>query len=173
MQILVHELGVGDTVDPLGGSYFVEAMTDEMETRIVGIMAKMEAGGGILRAVAMGQVQAEVNRQAYEAERRLQSGQTKKVGVNCYVEEEGEREIEFHPYRVEEAERQVARLNKIRAERDAAGVERTLAAVKQAAEKGENVMPSILTAVEAYATVGEVCGVLKSVFGEYEEPVRF
>ena len=173
MQILVHELGVGDTVDPLGGSYFVEAMTDEMERQIVEVMDRMRAGGGILRAIAEGQVQAEVNRQAYEAERRLQSGETKKVGVNCFVEEEGEREIEFHPYRGEEAERQIARLNKIRAERDASAVERTLSALKQAAERGENVMPSILDAVEAYATVGEVCGVLKSVFGEYEEPVRF
>lgn len=173
MQILIHELGLADTVDPLGGSYFVEAMTDEMERKIVEIMEHIQGGGGIVQAIAEGRVQADVNRQAFELERKLQTGEVKKVGVNCYVEEEGEREIEFHPYRTEEAERQIARLNKIRAERDGSAVERALGEVRRVAAQGENVLPSILTAVEAYATVGEVCGVLKSVFGEYREPVRF
>ena len=174
MQILIHEIGLSDTVDPLGGSYFVEAMTNEMEKRIVEWMTKVEEAGGIVHAVAEGIVQAEVNAQAYAFEKRLQSGELAKVGVNCFVEEETEeREVEFHPYREEEAAKQIARLEKVRAERDAAAVRAALERLRQAAAAGENVMPATLDAVEAYATVGEVCGVLGEVFGTYREPIRF
>jgi len=174
MQMLIHELGLCDTVDPLAGSYFVESTTNEMEQRIVGIMKELEAEGGIVRSVAEGRVQADVNRNAYECELKVRSGEIKKVGVNCFVEDEDEeREIEFHPYNDEETQKQVERLNGIRAKRDSAAVEAGLAGVRAAAEKGENVMASVMDAVEAYATVGEVCGVLKEVFGTYQEPVRF
>jgi len=173
MQILMHEMGLTDTVDPLGGSYFVESTTNEMERRIVAIVEQVAAEGGIVKAIAEGRVQAEVNRQAFEHERKLQSGEVKKVGVNCFVEEEEAREVEFHPYRREEAQAQVGRLNAIRAQRDAARVERALAAVKSAAAGDQNVMPAVMEAVEAYATVGEVCGALESVFGRFQEPVRF
>jgi methylmalonyl-CoA mutase N-terminal domain/subunit len=118
-------------------------------------------------------VQAEVNRQAYEQERRQQAGETRKVGVNCFREEEEAREVEFHPYRVEEATAQIRRLERVRSERDDATVEALLGKVRDAASARENVMPSVMDAVEAYATVGEVCGVLKEVFGTYREPVRF
>jgi methylmalonyl-CoA mutase N-terminal domain/subunit len=99
MQIMMHEIGLCDTVDPLAGSYFVETMTNRMETLVVEIMERLHADGGIVRGVMEGGVQADVNRQAFERERRLQSGELKKVGVNCYVEEEEERAVEFHPYR--------------------------------------------------------------------------
>jgi methylmalonyl-CoA mutase N-terminal domain/subunit len=174
MQILMHETGLCDTVDPLAGSFFVESTTNEMENRIIAIMDQLDLDGGIVQAVAEGSVQAAVNAQAWEREKKLQTGQIKKVGVNCFVEdEEPERQVEFHPYREGEAARQIERLNKVRAERDAQQVEATLARVREAARGGENVMPSIMDAVEAYATVGEVCGVLKDVFGAYREPVRF
>ena len=173
MQILIHEVGLCDTADPLGGSYFVEATTDEMEARIAAIMAEVERKGGIVRAVSEGLVQAEVNRQAYERERRIQSGELPRVGVNCCVEEEEERDVEFHPYREEEARRQIDRLQRVRRERDGAAVRGLLEGVRSAARAGRNVMPAVMDAVEAYATVGEVCGALKDVFGGYVEPVRF
>jgi methylmalonyl-CoA mutase N-terminal domain/subunit len=173
MQILMHETGLCDTVDPLAGSYFVEATTNAMERRIEEVMAELEKQGGIVKAIESGWIQAAVNRQAYERERRIQAGEVKKVGVNCFREEEEEREVEFHPYREEEAQKQLARLGHVRAERDDAAVQRHLAAVEQAARGGGNVMPAVMDAVEAYATVGEVCGVLKEVFGAYREPVRF
>jgi len=173
MQILMHEVGLCDTVDPLAGSYFVEATTNEMERRIEAALAELDAQGGIVKAIASGWIQAAVNRQAYERERRIQAGEVSKVGVNCFREEEEEREVEFHPYREEAAAAQLARLARIRKERDAGAVARHLDRVREAARAGENVMPAVIDAVEAYATVGDVCGVFKEVFGTYREPVRF
>ena len=175
MQILMLETGLCDTVDPLAGSWFVETTTNQMEQKIVEIMARLDGEGGIVRAVAEGRVQAEVNRHAYEREKKIRTGEMKKVGVNCCKSEEGstKQEVEFHPYRGEEAEKQITRLQKVRAERDAAAVAEALERVKTAAASGENVMPSIMDAVEIYASVGEVCGALQAVFGQYQEPVRF
>jgi methylmalonyl-CoA mutase N-terminal domain/subunit len=174
MQILMHETGVCDTVDPLGGSWFVESTTNEMEKRIVVLMDDLNAQGGVVRAVANGSVQAEVNRHAYEREKLIRSGAVKKVGVNCFVEEEKEAaEVEIHPYREEEARVQIERLRRVRRERDGSAVEAALDKVRAAAEAGANVMPPVIDAVEAYATVGEVCAALKQVYGSYQEPVRF
>jgi methylmalonyl-CoA mutase N-terminal domain/subunit len=173
MQILVHEIGLCDTVDPLGGSWFVEATTNEMEKKIEGILAKLAAEGGVVKGVAEGRVQAEVNRAAYEREKAFQAGEVKKVGVNVFTEEEESREIEFHPYREEEARRQVERLDKVRRARDGKAVQAALAKVKEAAASRTNVMPAIIDAVQAYATVGEVCRALKEAFGTYKEPIRF
>lgn len=173
MQILATEMGACDTVDPLAGSYFVEATTTEMEKKIVSILDRLDAEGGIVKAIAEGRVQADVNRQAYERQKRLDSGEDKKVGVNCFVDDEPAAEPEFHPYRREEAERQKARLAGIKKTRDAAKVAAALGAVRAAAKSGTNVMPPVMQAVRAYATVGEVCGALKDVFGTYVEPVRF
>jgi methylmalonyl-CoA mutase N-terminal domain/subunit len=173
MEILMHETGLCDTVDPLGGSWFVETATNRMERLIVDLMEDLKRRGGIVRAVAEGWVQAEVNRNAYEREKKIRSGEVKKVGVNCFVEEEEAPEVEMHPYRGEEAARQIERLERIRRERDGEAVRAALEKVRSAAAAGENVMPSVMEAVEAYATVGEVCSTLKQVFGAYREPVRF
>ena len=173
MQILMHETGLCDTVDPLAGSYFVETMTNEMERRVEQLMAELEGQGGIVEAVAQGRVQADVNRQAFEMERRLQRGEVKKVGVNVFTEEETERDVEFHPYREDEGRKQMERLQQVRARRDAKAVNRLLEQVRLAARARENVMPAVIDAVEAYATVGEVCTVLREVYGTYQEPVRF
>jgi methylmalonyl-CoA mutase N-terminal domain/subunit len=173
MQILMLETGLCDTADPLAGSYFLETQTNLMEKRIVEIMEELEAQGGMVRCVAEGVVQAAVNRQAYENEKRLQSGRMKKVGVNCFVEDEAERQVEFHPYREEEARKQIERLTRIRHERNSPQVLSTLNRVRTAAAAGENLMPPVIEAVEAYASVGEICSVLKEVFGTYREPIRF
>jgi methylmalonyl-CoA mutase N-terminal domain/subunit len=173
MQILMHETGLCDTVDPLAGSYFVETMTNRMEALVEGLMKRLRDEGGVVAAIADGRVQAEVNRQAYETERKIRSGEIRKVGVNCFVEEEERREPELHPYREEEAAKQIARLERIRAERDEAAVEAALKRVRDAAEGGENLMPAAMDAVETYATVGELCGAMRDVFGLYREPVRF
>jgi methylmalonyl-CoA mutase N-terminal domain/subunit len=174
MQILMHEMGLCDTVDPLGGSYFIEAMTDEMERRIADIMKELDAHGGIVEGVAQGWVQAQINRQAYEREKKIRSGEIKKVGVNCFVEgEEQERDVELHPYREEEAGKQIERLCRIRKERNGLAVARSLDEVRRCAAAGKNVMPAVIDAVEAYATVGEISNALKDVFGTYQEPLRF
>jgi methylmalonyl-CoA mutase N-terminal domain/subunit len=173
MQILMHEIGLCDTVDPLAGSWFVETTTNEMEKRITALMEELETGGGIVRAVAEGRVQAEVNRQAYEREKRIRAGAAKKIGVNCFVEEGEKPEVELHPYREEEAGKQIKRLQRIRRERDNDAAVAALGEVTAAAEGKKNVMPSVMDAVEAYATVGEICGALKQVLGAYREPVRF
>ena len=173
MQILMHETGLCDTVDPLAGSYFIESMTNEMERCIEQLIAELDGQGGIVQSVAQGRVQAEVNRQAYELERRLQTGEVKKVGVNIFAEEEQDREVEFHPYREGEASKQIERLRRVRGDRDGAQVKRLLEQVRQAARAKQNVMPAVIDAVEAYATVGEVCDVLREVYGTYQEPVRF
>ena len=173
MQVLMHETGVCDTVDPLAGSYFVESTTNQMEQLIVSIMKELDAQGGIVHAVAEGQIQALVSRQAFELEQKLRRGEVKKVGVNCFTEEEAAREVELHPYREAEARSQVERLARVRRERDGAAVRSRLATLRGAAERRENVMPAMMDAVEAYATVGELCGTLKEVYGCFKEPVRF
>ena len=173
MQLLIHEMGLRDTVDPLGGSYFIETMTNEMEKQMVSLMERLDSEGGVLKGIAEGRVQADVNRQAYEMERKIQSGEFEKVGVNCFVEQEEKVDIAFHPYREQEANAQRDRLARIRSERDDARVAKELAKVREAAESDANVMPAIMDAVEAYATVGEICQTLKDVFGTYREPVRF
>ena len=173
MQIMIEEIGLADTVDPLAGSYFIESMTNEMEARIRTLLDRLDSEGSIVQAVSDGRVQAAVNAQAYERELKVQRGERKKVGVNCYVEEEEARDVAFHPYRQQEAERQIERLNGIRRKRDGAAVTVLLDEVKRVAAAKDNVMPAIIDAVEAYATVGEICGVLKDVYGTYNETIRF
>jgi methylmalonyl-CoA mutase N-terminal domain/subunit len=168
----MHEAGACDTVDPLAGSWFVESTTNEMETLIQSILTDIDAQGGIVEAIAEGRVQSAVSRSAYEREKDLRSGAVRKVGLNCFREEEQPRPVEMHPYRDAEARRQVERLARVRRERDATAVATLLGRVRKAAEARENVMPPILDAVSAYATVGEVCAELKGALGAYRENVR-
>jgi methylmalonyl-CoA mutase N-terminal domain/subunit len=173
MQILQEEMGLCDTVDPLAGSYYVETLTNQIEKRIADKMADVEAMGGIVKAIEQGMIQAEVSRNAYRREKGIQDGTIKKVGVNCYRVEEDERDVELHPYKPQEAERQIARLEAIRSQRDAGAVQRSLEAVKRAAAGRDNLVPPIIEAVKEMATVGEVTAALKEVFGTYQEPIRF
>jgi methylmalonyl-CoA mutase N-terminal domain/subunit len=173
MQILVEEMGLADTVDPLGGSYYVEALTDEMEQRIEAVMDEVEVQGGIVRAIAEGHIQNSVSRQAYEHHRKMESGEIRKVGVNCYQVDEEQPDIEFHPVNEEECQAKIARLKTIRAERDSSCVAQALKDVRNAAKTGDNVMPAIIAAVSAYATVGEITDCLVDVYGRFPEPIRF
>jgi methylmalonyl-CoA mutase N-terminal domain/subunit len=125
--------------------------------------------------VSKGFVQAEVSRQALAYEQKIQSGEMIKVGVNKYRTEEGSvsQEVELHQYKPEATAEQLARLAQVKAERDANAVDAALARVRDDAQSGVNVMPAMLQAVRAYATVGEITNVLKEVFGEFKEPVRW
>ena len=173
MQILIEEMGLCDTVDPLGGSYYVESLTDEMEAKMRDVMARLEAEGGIVSAVAEGRIQDRVSRHAYERELALENGETKKVGVNCYRIDEADPDVEFHPTKPEDLELQIASLGAIKDERDETAVEATLAKLTDDAAKGVNVMPAIMDAVQAYATVGEMTDALTGVYGRFKEPIRF
>jgi methylmalonyl-CoA mutase N-terminal domain/subunit len=173
MQILQEETGICDTVDPLAGSYAVETLTNEMEGRIVEAMKEVEDRGGIVKAISDGAIQAHVSRQAYDREKAIRSGAIRKVGVNCHRIEEEDHPVELHPFRAEEAARAIERVRQVRRERDSAAAERAVGAVRAAAAEGRNVMPAVMAAVAAYATVGEIMGGLRKEFGVFREPVRF
>jgi methylmalonyl-CoA mutase N-terminal domain/subunit len=175
MQLLIEEIGLTDTVDPLGGSYYVETLTNQMEQKMVEIMAQVDREGGIVQAVAEGRIQSHVSQQAYEHQRDLQSGAFPKVGVNRYVDEEADEqhEVELHPYDEAGAQAQIDALQKVKAERDEAKVQAALARLKEDAEADRNVMPALMDAVKAYATVGEMTNTMVAVFGRYKEPIRF
>ncbi len=173
MQIVIEETGICDTVDPLGGSWAVETLTNEMEKKTREAMAEVDQWGGIVKAISEGHLQAHVSRRAFEHEKAIRDGTVPKVGVNRYRMEEDEPQVELHPYDPGETDRACARLTKLREERSDGDVEQTLAGVRAAAAAGENVMPQVMAAVTAYATVGEIMGALRSEYGEFKEPVRF
>ncbi|MBN1277918.1 MAG: methylmalonyl-CoA mutase [Deltaproteobacteria bacterium] len=171
-QILMDEIGLRDTVDPLAGSYFIETVTREMEEKILEEMEKVEKMGGMVEAVSSGYVQREVARQAYEFERMLQEGKVIKVGVNKYTEGV-DMEVELHEYNEESAQLQIKRLKELRNERDNSAVSKSLGALRKAAEDKKNVMPFLVDCCRSYATVGEMANVFREVFGEYIEPGIF
>ncbi len=173
MQVLIEEMGLCDTVDPLAGSYYVETLTNQMRDRMEEVMAEVDEQGGIVRMVAEGTIQAKVSAQAYKLLQDIESGEFPKVGINCYQMDEEEPEVEYHPYAEDDARKQIKRLQALRAERDTAAVENTLAKLVDDATEGVNVMPAIMAAVKAYASVGEMTDALVSVYGRYNEPVRF
>ena len=173
MQLLIEEMGLCDTADPLAGSYYVETLTNQMRARMEEIMGEVDAQGGIVKLVSEGAIQAKVSAQAYKMHKDIEDGSFPKVGVNCYRVEEEEKDVEFHPYNEEDTKLQIDSLNKVRAERSQPEVEQSLGKVIAAAESGENVMPSIMEAVRAYATVGEITEAMIQVYGRYEEPIRF
>ena len=174
MQILIEEMGLTETADPLAGSYYVETMTNQMRDKITEIMAETDAEGGIVKLVSEGIIQARVSAQAYRMQRDIESGRFPKVGVNRYRNErEEDHPVEFHPYKEEDARVQIDGLKRIRAEREQAGVTQALARVRRDAESGANVMPAIVLAVKAYASVGEITHEMVKVYGRYKEPIRF
>lgn len=173
MQILIEEMGLCDTVDPLGGSYYVETLTNEMEEKIRSVMEEVDREGGIVRAIAEGDIQRTVSRQAYERLKKLESGEIRKVGVNCYETGEERPDIAFHPFNEDECRAKVEELVRLKGDRDHEEVQRALQGVREAAETGQNIMPSVMEAVTAYATVGEVTDRLLEVYGRFKEPIRF
>ena len=174
MQILIEEMGLTETVDPLAGSYYVETMTNQMRAAMEEIMTETDAAGGIVKLVGDGTIQSRVSAQAYRMQRAIDSGEFPKVGVNCYRNDsDDEHEVAFHPYDEEDARAQVASLERIRAERDNAAVTAALARLRGDAHAGRNVMPALMQAVKAYASVGEMTREMVKVFGRYREPIRF
>ncbi len=167
-QILAFETGVADVIDPLGGSPFVESLTDELERRALALMAEVERCGGAVAAIEAGFVQREIHKSALAWQRAVESDEQVVVGVNRYrLDEEAPAAFRPDPSAREEV---LADLGAVRRERDAGRVEAALAAIGDAARGKANLMPSILAAVERYATVGEICGVLERVFGRYQPP---
>jgi methylmalonyl-CoA mutase N-terminal domain/subunit len=176
MQICAEESGAADTADPLGGSYYVEALTSELERAILTELAEIERLGGIVEAVKTGAIQAEVARQAYLFEQKLGSGEIPKVGVNCYVGDQpaaADHAVELYSFDPNVHAAQVAKLEKIRRERDNGVVEAALGRLRDEARGTTNLMPAISEAVKVYATLGEIARAMKDVFGEHKEPVGF
>ncbi|TAK30451.1 MAG: methylmalonyl-CoA mutase [Saprospiraceae bacterium] len=173
MQILIYEMGICDTVDPLGGSYYVEALTNRFEKEIAKEIKRVDEWGGIVNAVATGKIQESVSKQAYEREMGIQTGAVPKVGVNLFTRKEDPKPVDFHPYNQKAADNQIEKLKRIKATRDHEKVQELLAAIKADAQAGKNLMPPIIAAVKAYVTVGEIVQVMKDVFGEFDEPIFF
>jgi methylmalonyl-CoA mutase N-terminal domain/subunit len=169
-QILAHESGAADTIDPLAGSYYVESLTDELETEAFDILDDIDDRGGMRKAVESGWVQGEIQDVAFERQREIETGERIIVGVNEYqVDEDPKEDIE--EVSEEEQQQQKERVQAIRDDRDQAAVDDALADLKAAAEGDENVMPYIVDAVKAYATTGEICNAMRDVFGEYRAGV--
>jgi methylmalonyl-CoA mutase N-terminal domain/subunit len=169
-QIVAEETGVANTIDPVGGSFAIEKLTNEIEAAAQDYISKIDAIGGMLRAIEIGYVQQEIQKSAYEYQQAVERGEQVVVGVNRFQAEE-ERPIPTLRIDPEIERSQVARLNALRARRDAAKSRAALDAVERCARGSENLMPAILAAVEAYATVGEISDVLRRAFGEYQESV--
>jgi methylmalonyl-CoA mutase N-terminal domain/subunit len=169
-QVIAYESGVADTADPLGGSYAVEYLTDEIDRLADEYIEKIDAMGGMLAAIEAGYPQREIERAAYDYQKAVEAGEEVVVGVNRFqIKEETTIPILKIDPAFEQA--QVERVRKVRARRDAAVATAALSEVERAARSGENLMPRIIAAVEAYATLGEVADAMRRVFGEYSEAI--
>ncbi len=167
-QIIAHESGVTNTIDPLGGSYFVEQLTDKMEAEALAYFEQIEALGGVLPAIEAGFFQQEIADAAYRYQSEIDKKERIIVGVNDYINDE-ELQIPLLEMDPEGYKRQVHRINEVKATRNAKAVEKALAALRVAAEGTENTMPYILDAVHQYATLQEIMDIFRDVFGEYQE----
>ncbi len=172
LQILMDEMGMRDTVDPLAGSYFIETITREMEQKIEEEMEKIVKYGGIIKAVSDGYIQKLVARQAFEVEKGLESGELLKVGANIH-KEGSPMDVELHEYNYESAEKQIAALKQVKKERSEAEVSSALKELERVTGEGKNVMPALVVCCKAYATVGEMAGIFRQIFGEFNEPSLF
>jgi methylmalonyl-CoA mutase N-terminal domain/subunit len=169
-QIIAQETGVTNSIDPVAGSYAVEALTNEIEAGAEEYLSKIAAMGGMIRAIESGFVQTEIQRAAYEFQRAIEKKEQVVVGVNDFVTEDA-RQIPTLRIDPEIERSQVARLEALRARRDSAKTRAALGELDRSARYSENLLPSILAAVEAYATVGEISDTLRRVYGEYQESV--
>ena len=174
LEILMDEVGLRDTVDPLAGSYFIETLTKKMEEKILEEMKQIQEIGGMVHAVETGFIQRKVARQAYEYEKGVQDGEYIKVGVNKYADEvEDQTDVELHEYNEEWVDHQLSSLKELRRTRDDREVTRTLKELENGTRAAKNVMPLLVDCCRAYATVGEMAGVFRDLFGEWEEPSLF
>ncbi len=165
-QIVAEESGATDTIDPLAGSYYVEALTDQIENEIDRYIKDIDAMGGTLQAIESGYIQKEIQDSAYRYQKEIESGARVYVGINKYqMEEVPPKDLLKIDMTV--GENESAKLKKLRAERDQMAWRTSLQRLQKATENGENVMPSVIAAVKAKATVGEICDVWRNIFGEY------
>lgn len=171
-QIIAEESGVTDTIDPLGGSYYIEWLTDKMEEETYKYFDKVERLGGVISAIEKGFFQREIAEAAYKYQREIDENERTIVGVNKYTTDEP---VEIPILKMDEKgeHRQINRLKKLRKDRDQSKFDRNLKRLRKAAEGNENLMPHILDCVHSYATLGETCDVLREVFGEYTEPAIY
>jgi methylmalonyl-CoA mutase, N-terminal domain len=169
-QIIAHETGVTNTIDPVAGSYAIESLTNEIETGAVAYIDRIDAMGGMLKAIESGYVQGEIQKAAYEYQRSVERHEQIVVGVNAFVAQE-ERTIPTLRIDSQIESTQIARLQSLRAQRNATKVQAALTELARRATTTENLVPAILTAVESHATVGEISDTLRQTFGEYQESV--
>jgi methylmalonyl-CoA mutase N-terminal domain/subunit len=173
-QIIAEETNVGAVIDPLGGSYFVEALTSAYENKIFEILKEVDSRGGTIKLIEQGWFQKQIADFAYETALRKQSGEKPVIGVNRFVEEESQADIDIHPYDQTTAERQIARTRRVRRERDEALVQRLLGRLEEVAQDdGENIMPVTIELVRNGATMGDIVEKLKTVWGTYRETPVF
>jgi len=171
-QIIAHESGVANTIDPLCGSYYVEALTAEMEEEALRYIDRIEKMGGVISAIEKGYFQREIANSAYKYQREIDNKERIIVGANEYTSEEKER-IPLLRISSDVEKTQLERLKALKNSRDSKRVQRALDQLRNPADSNENLMPTILEAVKAYATLGEICGVLREVYGEYQELIVF
>ena len=169
-QIIAEETGVANTVDPLGGSYFVEALTNKMEAGALDYFERIDAMGGMVEAVEKGFPQREIQESAYQYQKAFERGDQAIVGVNKYAMENEPQQVLTLVIDESVRHQQVERLENARARRDQGAVSRTLDSLRKAAQRGDNTMPATIDAVREYATLGEICSALRDVYGIYEEP---
>ncbi|MBN2065301.1 MAG: methylmalonyl-CoA mutase family protein [Candidatus Thermoplasmatota archaeon] len=171
-QIIAEESGVTDTIDPLGGSYYIEWLTDKMEEETYRYFDRVEKLGGVIPAIEKGFFQREIAEASYKYQKEIDEKRRIVVGVNEYALDEP---IDIPLLKIDEKgeERQIARLKALRKDRNNQNVERHLKALRKAAQGDDNLMPYILDCVHSYATLGETCQVLRDIFGEYEEPAIY
>jgi methylmalonyl-CoA mutase N-terminal domain/subunit len=171
-QILAEETGVANTIDPLGGSYLVESLTDEMEEAAYEYIQKIDDMGGMLKAIERNYPQMEIADAAYKFQRELDEEKRIMVGVNKYVSED---DVPVDIYHLDEAleERQIARTQEVKNSRDEKRVGESLERLGEACTNNENVMPYLVDAASAYATLQEMCDVFRNVFGVYRDPSTF
>jgi len=168
-QIIAYETGVGDTIDPLAGSYYIESLTDEIERRAREYIDRIDAMGGAIAAIERGYMQREIHDSAYEFQRRVDAQKRVVVGVNMFAEQE-KRKLDYLKVNPEVEKEQVAQVKKVREKRSPGPWKEALKGLKAAAQSNTNLMPVIIQAVRANATVGEICDVLRQVWGEYKPP---
>jgi methylmalonyl-CoA mutase N-terminal domain/subunit len=171
-QILQYETNVINTVDPLGGSYFVEALTNEIEKRTWEYIKNIEEMGGIAEAIHKGWVHKEYERAMLEHENKMASGDIPIVGVNIFRQEKEPYNVPIFRLDPQSADRQIERLKKLKAGRDETKLAEGLQKLENVCRSDDNMMPAVIEAVKAYATVGEVCDVFRNVFGIWTPPMR-
>ncbi len=172
-QVLAHESGVANTIDPLAGSYYVEALTNEMEEEAYKYFDRVEALGGVLPAIEKGFFQKEIANASFRYQKEIEEKRRIIVGVNEYILEGEDISIPVLKIDPEVERKQIERLNQVRRERDNKRVQEALDGLRKASEGTENVMPHVVEAVKAYASIGEICDVWREVFGEWDEPKIF